>query len=529
MPEFHQCRVPNKSWQPPRCPQVCRYIRLLKDNLCYYEPLPRRSNESFVDKAARVWLQNHRDLVAVVDADKNLGDVVVDRRWVQDTCYKLLKQASVPVSSDVCRQAINDAKVSLDCILSDAVARRLVPARVQKYITNSFQSLSVGIFRLRVKIHKEPMSARPVMNLSRSWLGPLATFLTVALGPVMKAAPHVIHSSWQLQHALSELSAPDGYELSTLDIRNLYPSISHAHFMEKFAQRVRRHFCDRPSFANFIVRLTGLLLEFQFISFDDIIWQIRTGFATGLQAGVVFANVYLAELDSEFHAHFLDNSFSLALCWFRYIDDGLTVVRCGLSDQLRLFLNSWHPSIQWDVTATGHSVPYLDLRITVAGSSLSITTFRKAQNSYSYLPRSSCHPRSVFNALISGEAGRLSRHNFRNSHAWTRELEFFIDRLGKRGYNKDEARHIINATLHRLQRKTLPKTQTKRRLCFFKQVFSSSLNSPTIKTALKRDWHVIQRIFPVRCDILLSFRMQPSDFRRNYATTWLKSVKTQSR
>ena len=135
---------------------------------------------------------------------------------MQDTCCKLLKQASVPESSEVCRQAISDAKASLDCIISDAVARRLVQAHVQMYISSykfvqsSFQSLSVGMFRLRIKIHKEPMSARPVMNLSRSWLGPLATFLTVALGPVMKAAPHAIHSSWQLQHALSELSVPDG-------------------------------------------------------------------------------------------------------------------------------------------------------------------------------------------------------------------------------------------------------------------------------------------------------------------------------
>ena len=63
----------------------------------------------------------------------------------------------------------------------------------------------------------------------------------------------------------------------------------------------------------------------------------------------------------------------------------------------------------------GLSVPDLDLRITIAGSSLSFTTFRKAQNSCSYLPRSSCHPRSVFNALISGEVVRLSRHNYRNS------------------------------------------------------------------------------------------------------------------
>ena len=222
---------------------------------------------------------------------------------------------------------------------------------------------------------------------------------------------------------------------------------------------------------------------------------------------------------------FLRLSLYLAICWFGYINDGLTVARCGFSDHLRLFLNSWHPSTQWDVTVMGLSVPDLDLRITIAGSSLSFTTFRKAQNSCSYLPRSSCHPRSVFNALISGEVVRLSRHNYRNSHALTRELEFFVDRLGKRGYNKDDSR------------------QTSTPLCTDCNEDSSRRRKPSVDCAssskstrglgtrrssrlfLKRDWHVIQRIFPLRCDIVLSFRIQPNDCRRNYATTWLKSVR----
>ena len=217
----------------------------------------------------------------------------------------------------------------------------------------------------------------------------------------------------------------------------------------------------------------GALPEFQYISFDDVIWQIRTGFATGLQAGVVFANIYLAELDREFHAHFVDSPRSLVLCWFRYIDDGLTIAKRGFSDCFRKFLNTWHHNTQWDVTATGLSVPYLGLNITVVGSSLSFKTFRKSQNSYSYLPRNSCHPRSAFAVLVSGETVRRFRHNICSSDSLKHELDFFVDRLGQRGYNKAEARQTISSTLRRLQSNTFPKMQTKRKLCFFKQVYSS--------------------------------------------------------
>ena len=523
--EFSRCRVPRKQWQPQICPQISRYIRLLKDNLCSYTPCAMKSNESLVDRAARTWLHEHRDRVAVIDADKNLGDVVLERRWVEQTCYKLLAQASVPVTAELCQQAMFHAKATFDSLIMQAASENLIPAFVRDFMTSKFTSSTVGSFRIRVKIHKEPMNARPVMNLSRSWLGPIATFLTVALTPATKDARHVVQSSWQLQMSLAQLSVPDGFELCTLDIRNLYPSIDHCHFMLKFSERVRRYWRKKPSFANFLVRLTGALLAFQFITFEGSLWQIRSGFATGLQAGVVLANVYLAELDDALQAHCVDIACPLALCWFRFIDDGLAIVKCGMSDHIKFFLNSWHPKIQWDCTAVGQAVPYLDLRISVADCGFRFATFRKEQNSYSYLPRSSCHPKSVFSALISGEAVRLFRQNSQNPCTLSQELDFFVDRLGRRGYNKDEARRLIRCTLRKLRDRVSAKLQAKRKLCFFKQVYTSSLNIKTIKAAVKRDWHTVQRLLPFRCDVLLSFRIQHNDFRRNYATTWLKSAR----
>lgn len=68
------------SWTPPSHPDIALYCRLLRQDLCKYEPCSQRSNEDFVDRAARQWLAKNQQTVCVVDADKNLGDALMPRR-----------------------------------------------------------------------------------------------------------------------------------------------------------------------------------------------------------------------------------------------------------------------------------------------------------------------------------------------------------------------------------------------------------------------------------------------------------------
>ena len=96
--QFQKCRPTTACWNPPAHPDVSRYARMLRDQLSQYQPRARRRNEDFVDVAGRQWLRRHRDQVVVVDADKNLGDVLLPTEWVQETCRQLLAEASTPTS-----------------------------------------------------------------------------------------------------------------------------------------------------------------------------------------------------------------------------------------------------------------------------------------------------------------------------------------------------------------------------------------------------------------------------------------------
>ena len=62
---------------PPEDPDVAIYCGMLRSELHGYVPSAKKKNFDFVDRAARKWLARHKEDVAVVDADKNLGDVLI--------------------------------------------------------------------------------------------------------------------------------------------------------------------------------------------------------------------------------------------------------------------------------------------------------------------------------------------------------------------------------------------------------------------------------------------------------------------
>ena len=94
---FKRCRL-RTAWKPNVDPFIAAYGRLLREELTGYSPHDLVKNEDFIDKAARRWLFEHRHEISVVDADKNLGDVIAPKSWVRQECLRLLREASSKVS-----------------------------------------------------------------------------------------------------------------------------------------------------------------------------------------------------------------------------------------------------------------------------------------------------------------------------------------------------------------------------------------------------------------------------------------------
>ena len=133
---------------------------------------------------------------------------------------------------------------------------------------------------------------------------------------------------------------------------------------------------------------------------------------------------------------------------------------------------------------------FLDLDISLAQGQFAIQTYRKPQNAYLYIPRTSCHPKSVYTALIVGETQRLFRHNCQNAGRLRHHIGFFLRRLQLRGFSVAECSQLIEKTPQKLSlRKQKVRQENK---FFFRQTYTITLNARWIQHALRRNWHVVQ-------------------------------------
>ena len=510
-----RCKL-KSSWQPPRDPSVSSYCRLLREELAGYSPRDKIRNEDLIDKAARAWLDKHWHMICIVDADKNLGDAIVPRKWVDQESLRLLHEAAILTNEATYQIETSELKYAMDSFLLAAFASGTISDRDVKFLLSKFHSAKIGSFRLRIKLHKSPVVGRPIFNMTRSWLAPAAIYLVEALQPLEKSLGHTIGSSAQLQDLLEGWQVTEvAATMVTYDIKNLYPSVQRDHFLTTFAKRVRRHWNAKPQYALFVIKLTEFVLACQHVQFQQKLWKVDKGLPTGLQASVVLANLYLAELDD-----IISQQCTELIFWKRYIDDAFALLRSNATETCRLSLNSWHPDIQWEVSDHGTQVAFLDLDIQLRYGRFLFQTFRKPRNAYLYIPRISCHPEGVFKALIIGEAQRLFRHNRQDQAALERHSNFFLNKLRLRGHSRQEAALIMQKTFLKLQRRETKPTAKNRRV-FFRQTYSSTLDRRFVKRALNKHWHVLRSCFNKTVSPILSFRVQKNSFRRNFSHNWL--------
>ena len=281
---------------------------MLRSELHGYVPSTRNKNFDFVDRATRKWLARRKE------------DVLISRVWLKTECLRLLHEAARVCTID---EFLREGAVfkcwfeifSWQSFYSGIVCRQQVDFLLQGLGANK-----AGTFRILVKPHKDPVVGRPILNLGKSWLASAAAFLVETLKPAASSLSYVVQSSVEILDVLSGQRVTESTSLATFDISNLYPSVDRTHFMTCLARRTRTFWGAKASFASFLITLVEFVLGFQFINNSDKFWRVDTGLPTGLSASVIFAKLYLADLND-----FILNECGCVLTWRRYIDDAFAL------------------------------------------------------------------------------------------------------------------------------------------------------------------------------------------------------------
>ena len=439
----------------------------------------------------------------------------MERDWVNTQLHRLLDEGFLTVTDQQWHVQTHTARDRLEITISKALNSGVINQKEAAYISHRFQQRRSGTFRLRVKLHKTPMAARPIANMTASWLQPACIFIVEKLGPLCNKQPHIAVSSTDFlaKNGINCLILPGNYVIVTIDAKNLYPSIDQNHLMTIISRRLRREKGLSYSMCSFLINLIDVTLRSQHVQHGGIQYLCVHGIATGSAAGVVLANYYLSEFDTDMQWE--------SLRWYaRFVDDCCLAIPEDEQQSQLARMNGWNSHVQWEITASGRtSVPFLDLAMSIESSgAVSYETYRKARNAYLYIPATSAHPPNVYKAIILGELQRLRRTNSAEP-SYRKHVRIFEEKLRDRGWCKS----MISRTISRFNSKEarpVPAAPTKRcRRFYFKTTWTSTLRPGQIRSALNKHAHLLSALtgdLPVG----LAFRTQRSIFRRFYGTNW---------
>lgn len=446
------------------------------------------------------------DSIVIKPADKNLGTAIVDTSWYIEETKRQLGDTKVYRRLDDARATIKRSYAYLRLLLRHA-DELFLPNKVPRQLTPLARFLlqddkasgattesRISKFYLIVKMHKTPVTGRPIVSTCASHSAAAARWVDAKLQPIMKKQMSYIQDSSDLLLTIETTKLPLDIILLTADVESLYPSIP----LYEALTKIRTLLYNDPEWGD--AKDTWLLMEImQWVLFNNVFdfadtsWLQLRGTAMGSPLAVVFANLYLACLEHELIAS-LDVQ---PLIYKRFIDDIFVVLPPGpaVVPNFMSKFNALSPTINL-THETGDSIPFLDLQITkgnrfTCSGLLDVSLHQKTLNMYLYISPTSWHPPHVFPAFIKSEIVRACR-NCSSAQDFRMIKLLLFRRLSRRGFRStfltnvfEEVNYGIRPSLiAKLQRRTARKLLVPQAPLIFKQLYEPRSRTFHINAAL---------------------------------------------
>ena len=212
----------------------------------------------------------------------------------------------------------------------------------------------------------------------------------------------------------------------------LYPHIPHGEGLEALTRAFDNAESKLP--VDELISLARLVLENNYLEFDEKIFRQKLGTAIGTKFAPGFANIFMAYLEEKF----LSTCKLRPWVWWRFLDDAF-VIWLHLEEELNFFLsrlNSFHETIKFTWEIGYRQISCLDVRVLLEDGLLHTDVYSKPTDTHQYLNYKSCHPPHVKRGIPYGQALRFKRICDLDE-VFERRLDDLRGFLVNRGYEKD--------------------------------------------------------------------------------------------
>ena len=430
------------SWRPPLPPRCIdtRITSFVKQVQGLFHKKKGIQNLTPYQRQLLASIQENESVI-IASADKNLGPVGVDTEdyikmgldhLLNPLTYTLLTEEQAAEDIDKLRADIFSWTISHRHSLSDDAVNF-----IRKHLDSAAKD-PLGYFYLLIKLHKQPISGRPVCSDCGSLPHALGRWVDEILQPIVKDQALYLKNSAALKEELEYMEMPPNASLFTYDAVAMYPSINTAQCIARLSDYLSSP--DISSKYGFspkaLLEALALVMLNNRMRFGDIIVKQLSGIAMGMSPAPTIANLFVAIYEN---THILPYIPRVVLYLRRFIDDGFGV---WLHDPDPLIDESnWREfqatlncsGLKWIFSERSDEVVFMDLRLKIEGNKVVTSLYAKPMALHLYIPPHSCHAPGVLPGMVFGNVLRIHQLCSR-ARDITREIKLFLHRLLDRGY-----------------------------------------------------------------------------------------------
>ena len=181
-----------------------------------------------------------------------------------------------------------------------------------------------------------------------------------------------------------------------------------------------------------LIRLAELVLTTASFTFNGSYYRQLTGVSMGTCMGPSFACLFMGYLEQQI---FNKYDGTKPLLFKRYIDDCVGAASCSYDELTNFinYMNSFHPAIKFTHEISYTSVTFLDIDVSIKGSTLTTSVHYKPTDAHTYLNYESSHPPKCKDSIPYSQLVRLRRICKQDDDFNTRAKEM-MSFFSNRGY-----------------------------------------------------------------------------------------------
>jgi hypothetical protein len=439
-----QIYLKNKTWDPPPASiliedQITNFEKSLKKEIELLQKKYKNKNISNLTplqfKALKKLKQNTN--LIIKPTDKNLGPAVMDRAFYINKILNdhLLTKDYVKLSRNEALSKLQLLKETLKILIKENQEKLSQPEITYFNRCIKLQH-RVPLFYGLPKIHKNPISLRPVVSTTNSLLSYFSNWADYKMKELLPLVRSYTKNSTSIIEDLKNLNIPKEAKLFAADAKSMYTNIDTdlgLATLKDFLTCNNTHL--PPDFpTDFFLSIMEIVMKNNIFSFMDSYWLQLSGTAMGTPVACSYATITYGHHEN---TKILTVFEANLLYYRRYIDDIFGVWLPPDTNETETWnnfkkeLNNWG-TLEWVIEEPSKETIFLDLTLNLQNSRIYTRTYQKEMNLYLYIPAHSAHPPSCLKGLISGEMFRYWLQN--NTKDFETILSKFIQRLTERGH-----------------------------------------------------------------------------------------------